>query len=659
MQVRVQVQQDHLERLVNRRSPVTALAELVWNAVDGDATRVDVRLVKNSLDGVEEIHVQDNGHGIEHQQATTTFGKLGDSWKRRTRQSPGGRELHGRAGEGRFAAFALGGRVRWKTRGPSTKGVQQFEIVGKRSDLGSFDITDPTPTDRESGTDVVVGGIERNPTSLLADGAADRFAEILALYLRAYPIVTIKYDGVTLDPKSAEERVAEIDMREITTKDGGVLRSSLTIIEWKRRVERALHFCDGKGFSLSAKPVGVQAPGFEFTAYLKSDRFRDWDEEGLFELDELHPDVDAVLRAARDAMRDYFRERRALDAKATVERWKEEHVYPYQGLPQDVIEEAERQVFDVVALNINEYLPTFSETDSRSKQLSFRMLRAAIESSPEHAKQIMQEVLDLPTDKQEELATLLERTKLSSIVTAAKLVGDRLEVLAGLEAIIFDPESKRKVKERQHLQRLLAEHTWIFGEEFNLSVDDQSLDEVLRKHLGLLGKDRTDLAPVTTLDGDIGIVDLMCSRKIPQPQPEEREHLIVELKRPSKKLDSDALSQIEKYAFAVSGDERFRDTNTRWIFWLVSNDMTEHVRHKVTRQADRPDGLHHRSEELRLSIWVKSWGQILDAAKGRLRFFQDHLKYEATHDTGLAYLRKTHDKYLPKDPMAETEEPDV
>jgi len=78
----------------------------------------------------------------------------------------------------------------------------------------------------------------------------------------------------------------------------------------------------------------------------------------------------------------------------------------------------------------------------------------------------------------------------------------------------------------------------------------------------------------------------MLSRNIPQPRADEREHLIVELKRPKKVIDSGAYDQIESYAMAVAADERFRDTKTRWIFWAVSDDIVR------ARQPNKPEGLY-------------------------------------------------------------------
>ena len=68
----------------------------------------------------------------------------------------------------------------------------------------------------------------------------------------------------------------------------------------------------------------------------------------------------------------------------------------------------------------------------------------------------------------------------------------------------------------------------------------------------MLGQRSDDGEAVTREDDRTGIVDLMLSRVVPQPKSEEREHLVIELKRPAKKIDSDVASQIESYAFAVA-----------------------------------------------------------------------------------------------------------
>ena len=75
--------------------------------------------------------------------------------------------------------------------------------------------------------------------------------------------------------------------------------------------------------------------------------------------------------------------------------------------------------------------------------------------------------------------------------------------------------------------------------------------------------------------------------------------------------------------------------------------MTDAVRRKA-RQKNRPEGILFEDEENRITVWVRTWGQIIESARSRLQFFKEKLEYSADHDSGLEYLRKTHDKYLPK-----------
>jgi len=55
----VEVQPDFLERQTKAR-PIRAVAELVWNGLDADATRVEVRVFGGEL-GMTKIVVRDNG----------------------------------------------------------------------------------------------------------------------------------------------------------------------------------------------------------------------------------------------------------------------------------------------------------------------------------------------------------------------------------------------------------------------------------------------------------------------------------------------------------------------------------------------------------------------------------------------------------------------
>jgi hypothetical protein len=181
----------------------------------------------------------------------------------------------------------------------------------------------------------------------------------------------------------------------------------------------------------------------------------------------------------------------------------------------------------------------------------------------------------------------------------------------------------------------------------------------LRKHLKLAGLNTTVNEPVKRLDGTRGIIDLMLSRRVPSNREDEREHLIVELKAPTVKIGMKETSQIKSYAFAVNGDERFRGVSTRWNFWVVSNDMDENAR-KEARIKDKPEGLLWESEDYpKTKIWVKTWAQLFNECRTRLKIFQEALNYSANTDASLGYLRETYARVLQGADLPDSpEEPD-
>src|SRR5215470_5646007 len=80
----LQAKHDYLQKVASIRDPVKALAEFVWNAVDADATKVSVDLVRNALGGLESFLIRDNGTGISRERAEHDFESLGESWKLHT-----------------------------------------------------------------------------------------------------------------------------------------------------------------------------------------------------------------------------------------------------------------------------------------------------------------------------------------------------------------------------------------------------------------------------------------------------------------------------------------------------------------------------------------------------------------------------------------------
>jgi hypothetical protein len=650
--VRVEAMPDHLLSLA-RGNPISSLSELIWNALDADADSVQISVDDNELGTPIEIRVLDNGDGIRIDDAKRAFGNLGGSWKKsKLRSVRTDKRLHGRDGKGRFKAFALGNSVHWETTFREAETVFHYRIEGFARDLSNFSIGMPALAGvRATGTTVVISGIEESLGDFAADGSAtQQLSEHFAIYLRDYPSTRITFRGQRIDPKTVQRAAKALPLSSFTSTDGYLVEGVLEIIEWTfSKKERKLCLCDASGFMLQELEAGVR-PGSEynFTAYIKSEYVARLHETNELGLAELNPDLARLVEDARNSLRAYFRNRKATAASELVDDWKKEGIYPFQGDAANAVERARREVFDICAINVSDYLDSFKQATTKDRKFTLRMIRTAVDDNPEALKKILNELLDLPREKQNELAELLDQTSLSSIIAASKTVADRLKFLVGFRELLFQPMAKKELKERRQLHHILEGETWLFGEEYLLTNSDENLNTVLRKYIEKLrpsvkrGKKAAEA--VTRDDGKQGVIDLMLARELPQYGRTRKEYLVVELKRPSQQIDLTVKAQIESYALAVMKDERFHATNTHWTFIAVSNEMTEEAAETV-KQVDKPVGFFLNGTNYRVGL--VTWAEIIQASQTRLEVFRSKLDYVATMDQGVALLHARYKKYLP------------
>jgi hypothetical protein len=645
-EIEVKVENDHIERLTTAK-PILALSELIWNAYDADAATVRVEFEEGGLTKLALIRVQDDGDGIPYDDAEGYFKSLGGSWKKKGAKTRDGRFIHGEKGQGRFKAFSLGETVTWI----SSANGKRFSIAGQISNLKTFKVSDVFPT-TSKGCTVEISDVQKDFQIRGDDGFRDQIRDVFALQLYEDPNFEIVYDGEKIDAREAIRDVTRYTI-SATSEDG--ITATLEIIEWKRKIERKLMLCLPGRFSFHSMSPGIQARGFDFTAYLTADLFQEMADENRESLVELDPSAIALIEAAKSKLRGHFRQKESERSRSKIQEWKDAKIYPYEGKISDPIQRNERQVFDVVALNLADYSNDFDKAPAKQQQFILQLIKAAIETGTSTLPAILEKVIDLPKAKQEELAELLRKTTLTAVINAAKAVTDRLDFLKALQILIFDPKSKKQLLERSQLHRILAQETWIFGEEFNLLNDDEDLTSVLRSHLTVLGRTELSPEPVFDTDGNAGIVDLMLSRRVPTATDHERKHLVIELKRPSQPINEEVLSQVKKYAKAVASDDRFIESGVVWDFLAVSNSFTSDAEMDA-RQTGKPRGLIVEYDEpTKIRVWAKTWGQIIQEAEGRLTFYKRRLEYQANDAEALKYLKTINPGYLSEEVKAKIE----
>ena len=375
--IRVQAKADYIASL-SHASPLAAIEELVWNALDADAREVKIDLIQNALGAVEAIRISDDGAGVDIDRIDSTFGGLGGSWKRdRAMTVALKRRLHGRHGRGRFKAFALGGHVEWRTTramvaagGTGSSQLASYVISGDLQTPGLFKIEGANPG-FATGTEVYITNVRPTADSLTDAGTVvPALSAKFALYLKAYPNVHVYFSGIPVTPVIVRKAVTDYSL---TLPSGA--EAKLEVIEWRRRFVGSgkLVFCGKDGFALHEQPAGIR-PGaaFSFTAYLVSPRFAELNAENMLVMDELNPETRAYLEVARKTLRDHFRVRAAEADESRVEEWIRDGSYPFAK--EDSSDERRR--FDDAVQDMRAHLDGFDAYSASERRYLFGLLRS-------------------------------------------------------------------------------------------------------------------------------------------------------------------------------------------------------------------------------------------------------------------------------------------
>ena len=642
--ITVGIAEDAIEQIA-KVSLDKAIEELIWNALDAEATKVQVAFQLNAMDGIEQVVVSDNGHGLPYEDAEAIFKQIGGSPKKTRRRSPTlDRPYHGKEGKGRYKAFSLGQCITWQSRYLTHGKVNAYAITLRSSRLKKATIASPEPCDGSSGCDVIISETTDRISRLRSPECPEAITLRLAPYLIANPAIEVWYGDALLAVKDLLHCDETFDLTVEATATSPQMKAKLRVLEWNRPRKPSLFYCDAHGVALDEGPTGVREGRFSYTAYLLSDHLRQLHEQGLLE------DLSSEFRALRDSaaarLKQYFRQRQAEESVHVATRMREEGLYPFPSLPQTPLEQAERDVFDICAATVHEQLPEFEAVDKDARRFTYRLLRETLEQSPTNLKTILTEVFKLSVEQQDNLAGLLKKTSLGAIIYTAKTIADRLTFLNGLEQILHDKTIRQFVKERKQLHRILVEELWVFGDEFALGADDVSLRTVLHEHCQLLGlPDITNQLTKPESDELKDVPDLLLWRQFVRGRDDEFEHLVIELKRPTVNVSLDVIQQVKRYANKVIGSRHFDKAKTKWTFIAVSDDIADEALDDVNPRDRKPGHVHLGKTH---DIWVFSWAEIIQQAKVRLKFVKDKLNVAVEDNTeGRAYLREKYAHLLP------------
>ncbi len=351
--VDVGVEKDHIESLT-KANGITAISELIWNSLDADSNNIFIEFSENEL-GLDSIKVVDDGLGIHYEKAKLVFARLGGSEKKHRSASPSGRQYHGKEGKGRYKALALGNLVKFTSTYKEGDVTRFFSIVIDRNNLSNSHFSDleELESDAPTGFSVLILNVNNeNATQAFNLKNRRELAQKFASYWLNYPTFSIFINGNRLKFESLIKEKDEVDF--LTEKGDLTYRFKIRVFEWSFDIRRRMYLCNTKGIPFREINLGIRT-SIPISIFVESAYIDALHRDNQIDIQEFDDVLQAALNEAKKFGRAYVRRRMHYFSLEFIKDLKKKNIYPYNGQADSVVEESKRQVFDIVALQINEF----------------------------------------------------------------------------------------------------------------------------------------------------------------------------------------------------------------------------------------------------------------------------------------------------------------
>ncbi|MCB0410139.1 MAG: hypothetical protein KDD29_07955, partial [Flavobacteriales bacterium] len=310
-------------------------------------------------------------------------------------------------------------------------------------------------------------------------------------------------------------------------------------------------------------------------------------------------------------------------ASVLIKEFEEQKVMPEFG--KNKWDEVRKDELETLVKELYEVEPAlFVKLNVEQKKTFLHLLNLVLDSDErESLFKILENVIDLDFEERQELEKILKTTKLSNIIKALRLVHDRLIVLNKLKELVFKHELK--ANEVNHLQKVIEEHYWILGEEYNFVCSAEvKFEEALRRYIYVLRGE--DVKTKIEHPDKLKEVDIFVTG---QDYRNGIHNIIIELKSPTsvKKLTNLQLGQIEKYKSTILAIDEFNDLSCQWSFYLIGQDYDTDISEKI--DSAKNHGLKNLViQSKNYKIFVFKWSEIINDVEIRLRWLNEKLQVE-------------------------------
>lgn len=620
-----------IKRALKKFSVYESIAEYIWNGFDASATDIHICFSTNDLKGIASVVIQDNGVGIRKDSLLQKFTPVFSSQKSNALSASKNNSItHGKNGVGRFTFFTFAEQATWSTVYAKDGVHYTYTIDINNQSLDRYDDSEEINTLEPMGTTVRFENFYSKDFDIeeLRKFLIHEFAWYLELNAERH--FRILLDNETLDYTSilSEKVVEQFNYEKTETA------FNVTFCRWSAKLHEEYskyYYINPNGIEVYKENTTLNNKGDKFyhSVFIKSPIFDNF----MYEADEDSVVMESYTKSSpeflfvKEQVDKHLRNMRNPYIKQYTQKYisdlKSKGAYPHLQKDNIIDSVREQSLDDVISAIYSAEPKIFSSLNLIQQKTLVRLFDMTMQAGEiDHLYDVLDSVLDMSTEDRTELAGLLKYTTMSNITKTIAIVRDRLEAIQRLKILVLD--EAKYATEIGHIQPFIEKNYWIFGEQYYLvTAEEPDFEEALRRFLYIL---RGESAP----KGSIHInsehrrkeMDIFAvQRKL---DGDIKKCVVIELKRPSKKLGTVELQQVKNYLSVIDKEPRFNAANIEWEFILIGNSYNQ----EIADELENAKQLGEKSLVYRVrqkKIYIKTWSELFTQHEINLNFLNEKL----------------------------------
>ncbi|KIM13277.1 MAG: hypothetical protein KU38_01060 [Sulfurovum sp. FS08-3] len=627
-ELKINEQSIKTELKLYKDKPYKCLFEYIWNSFDAGANEVKINfeLPPEGIGYVKNVQIVDNGKGWDFDDNAVTNNFISS-----TKKSVANKTLpKGKLGRGRYAFIWIAGQIEVFSK--KKKLTLQHDTVIKKENVVFDNI----------GTQINFINIKENFSSILlsVDNLHKEILINFGWFLEENTNYKIFINGEAVDIAKNIKNIKTLDKNFFSEDIQKKLdeQFEIRIILWEQKPTEfsKYYFLNDKSVEIFKQNTGLNKKRDDFwhSVYIKSKLFEspeDINEENTeqqtfdFSDKEITRIKKQIIQKIKEELIKLRKPYLIEQSDYLLKKLKKDHLIP--NLSNFGIYDEDS--YDDLLKTIYTITPSLfvGKSDPEIKFICATFAGLLSNQDDILIKTILEQLQELTDEEKHDLLDILNRTSLSNIIKTTKEIDHRLEVLNKLKILISEHE--KETLEVKHIQKILNENFWLFGEQFRLfSSTEGALKNVLTEYAKkILAIDDPELE--TQPNGE---VDLFLTKTEPLGEKIQK-NIVVEIKRASIKLGKKEYDQIEGYMEAILKQSLCNSPNQYWEFCLIGKDFDEHIERKIDSQKNYGEierGLAFNFNNGKVKIYVRKWSDVLEVEWGtKMKYLKDKLQIQA------------------------------